>query len=73
MEHDSPWHPLTPQPNRVDHAVTWKILKDNMRPLMVDLAFPLLCHSAADDLLWREDPYEYLRSKFGTDISFSFF
>lgn len=48
----------------IDHAVTWALLKNNMRPLLVDLCFPLLCHTDADQEMWESDPHEYLRAKF---------
>ena len=27
--------------------------------------FPMMCYSDADDELWKDDPYEYIRMKFG--------
>ena len=31
----------------------------------MDIVFPLLCYSNEDDQLWHDDPYEYIRMKFG--------
>ena len=33
--------------------------------LFADVVFPMMCHSEKDDELWTEDPYEYIRMKFG--------
>ena len=33
--------------------------------IITDFVFPLVCYSDADAELWEEDPYEYVRSKFG--------
>lgn len=27
--------------------------------------FPLMCYTDSDEELWQEDPYEYIRMKFG--------
>ena len=31
----------------------------------IQVVFPLLCHTDDDEELWNEDPYEYIRMKFG--------
>ena len=31
----------------------------------MQVVFPLLCHTDDDEELWNEDPYEYIRMKFG--------
>ena len=30
-----------------------------------DVLFPLMCYTDEDDELWKDDPYEYIRLKFG--------
>lgn len=32
---------------------------------ILQVVFPLLCHTDEDEELWTEDPYEYIRMKFG--------
>lgn len=29
------------------------------------VVFPLMCYTDSDEELWQEDPYEYIRMKFG--------
>ena len=33
--------------------------------IFVDIVFPLLCYNDDDNQLWHDDPYEYIRMKFG--------
>ena len=30
--------------------------------------FPLLCYSDKDDQLWHDDPYEFIRLKYGQQL-----
>uniref|UniRef100_A0A8C0AXU5 Importin 7 n=1 Tax=Buteo japonicus TaxID=224669 RepID=A0A8C0AXU5_9AVES len=48
----------------VSHAVTWKNLKPHIQGIIQDVIFPLMCYTDADEELWQEDPYEYIRMKF---------
>ncbi|XP_067902475.1 importin-7 isoform X2 [Heterodontus francisci] len=48
----------------VAHAVTWKNLKPHFQGIIQDVVFPLMCYTDADEELWQEDPYEYIRMKF---------
>ncbi|CAH1257344.1 IPO7 [Branchiostoma lanceolatum] len=48
----------------VSHAVCWKVLKPHMVDVIREVVFPLMCYTDEDDLLWKEDPYEYIRMKF---------
>ncbi|XP_012261739.1 importin-7 [Athalia rosae] len=48
----------------VSHAYSWKFLKPHMFEIIHDVLFPILSHSAADEDLWKNDPYEYIRVKF---------
>ncbi|KAK2079907.1 hypothetical protein QBZ16_002302 [Prototheca wickerhamii] len=47
-------------------AHTWKALKPVLAELLPAVIFPMLCFTAADDELWREDPAEFVRK--GYDI-----
>jgi hypothetical protein len=49
----------------VDHGGSWKLIKPHFQLLFADVVFPMMCHSEKDDELWTEDPYEYIRMKFG--------
>ena len=31
--------------------------------------FPLMCYTEEDDELWQEDPYEFIRVKYGTFLA----
>ncbi|KAF2977087.1 hypothetical protein EK904_007872 [Melospiza melodia maxima] len=48
----------------VSHAVTWRNLKPHIQGIIQDVIFPLMCYTDADEELWQEDPYEYIRMKF---------
>ncbi|KAM5171427.1 importin-8 [Mantella aurantiaca] len=48
----------------VSHAVTWKVLKQNMQSISEEVIFPLMCYKDEDEDLWQDDPYEYIRMKF---------
>lgn len=36
--------------------------------IIQDVIFPLMCYTDADEELWQEDPYEYIRMKFGEHL-----
>jgi hypothetical protein len=55
---------------RVSHAFSWKFLKPHMFAIVQDVLFPILSYSQADEELWNTDPYEYIRVKFGKNISY---
>ncbi|XP_066600372.1 importin-7 [Prorops nasuta] len=48
----------------VSHAFSWTFLKPHMFEIIRDVLFPILSYSAADEELWNNDPYEYVRAKF---------
>ncbi|XP_014261678.1 importin-7 isoform X2 [Cimex lectularius] len=48
----------------VNHAHSWKFLKEHMFPIIQDVIFPLLSYSQTDEELWESDPQEYIRVKF---------
>uniref|UniRef100_A0A6Q2XVS5 Importin N-terminal domain-containing protein n=1 Tax=Esox lucius TaxID=8010 RepID=A0A6Q2XVS5_ESOLU len=56
----------------IAHAVTWKNLKPHIQGIIQDVVFPLMCYTDSDQELWEEDPYEYIRMKFGSDLVFLF-
>ena len=33
--------------------------------------FPLMCYTQEDDELWQEDPYEFIRVKYGEETNLS--
>lgn len=40
-----------------------------LQGIIQDVIFPLMCYTDADEELWQEDPYEYIRMKFGEEFS----
>ncbi|XP_067928154.1 importin-7-like [Watersipora subatra] len=48
----------------VDHASSWKVLKPHIQTVIVEVIFPLLCHSDDDQDLWTSDPIEYIKTKY---------
>lgn len=40
-----------------------------LQGIIQDVIFPLMCYTDADEELWQEDPYEYIRMKFGKEFS----
>lgn len=56
-------------PSRVDHANSWKLIKDHFIEIFKSIIFPMMCYSSDDDQLWQDDPYEYIRMKFGGCVS----
>eukprot|EP00891_Asterochloris_glomerata_P009638 jgi/Astpho2/9638/fgenesh1_pm.00146_%23_24_t len=52
------------------HAValsaTWKVMKPHIHQLVVSCIFPMTCFDDEDQMLWDEDPHEYIRK--GYDI-----
>lgn len=43
-----------------------------MFEIIHDVLFPILSHSEADEDLWKTDPYEYIRVKFGKKFHVAF-
>lgn len=39
-----------------------------LQGIIQDVVFPLMCYTDSDEELWQEDPYEYIRMKFGKSI-----
>lgn len=39
-----------------------------LQGIIQDVVFPLMCYTDSDQELWQEDPYEYIRMKFGKGI-----
>lgn len=39
-----------------------------LQGIIQDVVFPLMCYTDGDEELWQEDPYEYIRMKFGKSI-----
>uniref|UniRef100_A0A2R5LJV7 Putative nuclear transport receptor ranbp7/ranbp8 importin beta superfamily n=1 Tax=Ornithodoros turicata TaxID=34597 RepID=A0A2R5LJV7_9ACAR len=57
-------HALNYLKQAVAHAFTWKFLKPHIVGIILEVVFPLLCHTNQDDELWNTDPHEYIRLKF---------
>lgn len=51
--------------HRVEHAASWKLIKPHFQAIFRDIIFPMMCYGKEDNELWQEDPYEYIRMKFG--------
>ncbi|XP_020033722.1 importin-8 isoform X1 [Castor canadensis] len=49
----------------VVHSVTWKQMKPHIQNISEDVIFSFMCYKDEDEELWQEDPYEYIRMKFG--------
>ena len=51
--------------NYMEHATnipqTYKILKPHLKPMLINIVFPLLCFNDTDAQLMIEDPEEYVR------------
>lgn len=50
--------------NAVSHAHAWKFIKPHCTLLLSDVIYPLMCHTDADETLWKEDPIEYVKLKY---------
>jgi hypothetical protein len=48
----------------VHHTPSWTIIKPHFVTIYQDIMFPLMCYDDDDDLLWKEDPQEYIRGKY---------
>ena len=35
--------------------------------IIQEVVFPLMCYTDEDDELWQEDPYEFIRVKYGKE------
>ena len=35
------------------------------KAIIQEVIFPLMCYTEEDDELWQEDPYEFIRVKYG--------
>ncbi len=46
-------------------AAMWKLVEPHFMEIFQSIIFPMMCYSEEDDQLWQEDPYEYIRMKFG--------
>uniref|UniRef100_A0A452RAV8 Importin 8 n=1 Tax=Ursus americanus TaxID=9643 RepID=A0A452RAV8_URSAM len=52
------------------HSVTWKQMKPHIQNISEDVIFSVMCYKDEDEELWQEDPYEYIRMKFGNRDDF---
>ncbi|KAI9278056.1 armadillo-type protein [Sporodiniella umbellata] len=47
----------------IKHKATWKIMKDYVDMLVSQFIFPLACFSTKDEMLWTENPADYVHRK----------
>ena len=51
--------------NYMEHATsitqTYKVLKEHLKPMLMNIVFPLLCFNDNDAQLLADDPEEYVR------------
>ncbi|KAG1469127.1 hypothetical protein G6F56_003440 [Rhizopus delemar] len=47
----------------VKHKITWKIMKGHVDTLVSQFIFPLVCFSSKDELIWTENPVDYVHKK----------
>ena len=40
-------------------------LPPSVQLIFTEVVFPMMCYSDKDEELWNEDPYEFIRLKFG--------
>ena len=45
----------------ITHPEGFKVIKEHVKPMLLNVVFPLLCFSEEDARLFREDPTEYIR------------
>ncbi|XP_028414621.1 importin-7-like [Dendronephthya gigantea] len=50
--------------NGVSNALHWKVMKPHMHTIIVEIVFPIMCHTDEDEELWQDDPYEFIRFKY---------
>jgi len=48
----------------VDISQTWILIKGLVPEILTTVIFPLLCHDEKDDEMWKDDPAEFVRTKF---------
>jgi hypothetical protein len=49
----------------IEVAITWKAMKPHVMEIFTSVLFPQLQHTVTKELLWQEDPYEYMRLRYG--------
>lgn len=37
----------------------------SLQAIIQEVVFPLMCYTEEDDEMWQEDPYEFIRVKYG--------
>lgn len=43
----------------------YNLLQPHLNVLLFEIVFPLMCFSDNDQMLWEEDPHEYVRKGYG--------
>jgi hypothetical protein len=54
---------------RMSSAFCYKLLKPHLPSIIEHTIFPLLCFSDADDNLWKNDPKEFIKQKYGENLN----
>ena len=49
----------------MQHMIEWRI--SFQQAIIQEVVFPLMCYTEEDDELWQEDPYEFIRVKYGEE------
>ena len=68
LSHANSWKLIRPhfQVNKQDACDVAVIISLSLsQEIFTDIVFPLLCYNDDDNQLWHDDPYEYIRMKFG--------
>ncbi|KAJ7370959.1 importin-7 [Desmophyllum pertusum] len=52
---------------RISNSLHWKIMRPHIQAIIQEVVFPLMCYTEEDDELWQEDPYEFIRVKYGKE------
>lgn len=51
----------------VKHKITWQIVKPHVENLVGQFIFPQLCISLEDEILWQNDPIDFVHKKIGNN------
>ena len=52
-------------------AFCYKLLKPHLATIIEHTIFPLMCFSDADDNLWKTDPKDFIKQKYGKHVQVS--
>ena len=49
----------------------YTLLQPHLDVLLFEIIFPLMCFNDDDQVLWDEDPHEYVRKGYGMSLKYS--